>query len=161
MTTVLCMSVDHSPFRGGHTAGSPPRSQACRIGGIDLTTVEIKPLFCAAYKRLCVSPSTTHASWTFPMLVLVQTALTGLDARWPWVFVIRSNHQSIWQGWHHLQRILNFTDPNIKLDLKLGAHDGRYFTCHGPLCSDGALLTRSQQGHGSQIIRSLKFPFKM
>lgn len=90
MTTASCKSVDRSPFRGGHAAGSPPRSQSCRIGGIDLTTVEIKPLFCAAYKLLCVSPSTTHASWTFLMLVLVQTALIGLDARWPWVFV---NHQ--------------------------------------------------------------------
>lgn len=84
------MSVDCSPFRGGHTAGSPPGSQACRISGVDLTTVEIKLLFCAAFKWLCVSPPTTHASWTFLMLVLVQTALTGLDARWPWAFV---NHQ--------------------------------------------------------------------
>lgn len=75
--------------------------------------------------------------------------------------IIRSNHQSIRQEWHHLQRILNFTDLNIKLDLKLGPHDGRYFTPHGALCSGGALLTRSQQGHGSQIIHSLKFPFKM
>lgn len=85
MTTVSCMSVGRSPFRGGHTAGSPPRLQTCRSAGIDLTRVEIKPLFWP-----CVSPCTTHASRTFPMLVPVQPARTGLDARWPWAF---ANHQ--------------------------------------------------------------------